>query len=125
MRKILIAIILIAVNALFGDVVRRGVAIPDGAKPTPLAAVLARPNAFAKQTIVTEGVVESVCFFAGCWMRVAPAAGQDGMRVTFAKGVTVPRGSKGRHARLIGRVTVTAQKAAFVASGVELTGGTD
>ena len=58
-------------------------------------------------------------------MKVAPAAGGEGIRVTFKNGVTVPRGSKGRHARILGTIRVVEQKASFLASGVELAGGSN
>jgi hypothetical protein len=125
MKRMLIALFLIAVSAHGGEVVKRGATIPHNAKITSLAAVLENPNAYAQKSIVTEGVVESSCFFAGCWMKVAPAAGQRGMRVTFTNRTTIPRRSKGRHARMLGQVKIADGKAAFVASGVELTGGGD
>ena len=121
LKKFLFALFLFVLS-MYADVVTRGVPIPASAPRASLAAVLANPQRFAAQDIVTEGVVDKVCWIAGCWMTVAPAAGKPGMRVTFAKGAfTVPRGSGGRRARLFGRVKMSGDHASFVASGVELT----
>jgi hypothetical protein len=125
MPAFLCAILLFVSTGCFsatGDVVRRGASIPTNAELVPLASVVASPRAFTSQTIVTEGVVDKVCLFAGCWMNVAPAPGEPGMRVTFAEGAFVaPRNSGGRHARLLGTVEVAEDKTAFVARGIELT----
>jgi len=91
-------------------------------RPAPrvsLATVLAKPSDFTKQMIVTEGVVEKVCWLAGCWMKVAPEAGKTGIRVTF-KNFVVPRDSSGSKVRLLGTVKLTENKLSFVAAGVEL-----
>jgi len=121
MKKLLCAILLIATSALANDVVKRGAAIPPDAKRVALASVLAKPGDVAGQPIVIEGVVEKVCWIAGCWMQVAPAAGTAGIRVTFkGGGFVVPRDSRGRKARLFGIVKVTEKTKSFVATGVEL-----
>ena len=71
--------------------------------------------------IVTDGVVEKVCWIAGCWMKVAPDAGKAGIRVTFKNGAfVVPRNSGGSKVRLLGTVKLTENKPSFVAAGVEL-----
>jgi len=122
MKKLLSVILFIASCALADDVVRRGAAIPPDAKLIPLTNVLANPGQYAHQTIVTEGVVEKVCWIAGCWMNVAPAAGKSGMHVTFRNGAfAVPRDSRGRKVRLLGTVKGSGKGVSFVATGVELT----
>ena len=114
--------IAIASSALAGEVVKRGAAIPPDARRVPLASVLAKPGDFANQPIVVEGVVEKVCWIAGCWMKVAPTAGATGIHVTFKQGAfVVPRDSRGSKARLFGVVKLTEKKASFVATGLELT----
>ena len=121
MKRLLCAILLFAASAFGDDVVRRGAAIPPGATRVPLATVLAKPSDFTKQMIVTEGVVEKVCWIAGCWMKVAPDVGKAGIRVTFKNGAfVVPRNSGGSKVRLLGTVKVTENKPSFVAAGVEL-----
>src|SRR5205823_10460142 len=117
---------LFAASAFGDDVVRRGAAIPPGATRVPLATVLAKPSDFTKQMIVTEGVVEKVCWFAGCWMKVAPEAGKAGIRVTFKNGAfVVPRDSGGSNVRLLGSVKSAGNQTSFVAAGVELTRRSD
>ena len=91
--------------------------------PVPLANVLAKPSDFTKQMFVTEGVVQKVCWLAGCWMTVAPEAGKAGIRVTFKNGAfVVPRDNAGRNVRLLGTVKLKENKMSFVAAGVELRG---
>jgi hypothetical protein len=122
MKTFLCVIFLITTNAFAGDVIKRGAAIPPDAKRVPLANVLAKPGDFTNQTIVIEGVVEKVCWIAGCWMEVAPEAGKAGLRVSFKGGAfAVPRGSGGSNARLLGSVKSAGNKVSFVAAGVELT----
>lgn len=128
------------------SVIKRGVAIGD--RPgVPLAQVLEQPKAYAELTtpILIEGVVERNCTAKGCWMQVAPAAGQAGIRVTFKDyGFFIPVNSKGMKARALGLLVTrthpkdhadhleaegaylkrnadgTATEITFVAEGVEL-----
>lgn len=147
MRKLtLLALFLLAAAAFAGDdVVLRGAAISKDAKSVPLADVLADPDAYTKDAIVVEGLVQAACQNKGCWMEVVPEAGKSGMRVTFKDyGFFVPKDSKGRAARMEGTVAVktlskedadhlegegaklnrskdgTAKEVSFVATGVEL-----
>jgi len=139
MKKLSLIALLLATTAFAGEVVKRGAEIPAGAKLTPLAQLLETPEAFMKEPVVTEGVVEAACSMKGCWMELA------GMRVTFKDyGFFVPKDSKGMHARLAGVTEIktlskdeadhlehegakvkrnedgTAREVSFVASGVEL-----
>jgi hypothetical protein len=121
MKKLLCAIFLITSTVVGGEIITRGEAIQPGMPRVPLANVVANPGDFAKESFVTEGVVEKVCWIAGCWMNVAPAAGKPGLHVTFKNGAfVVPRSSGGQHVRLLGHIRMTDKKASFVASGVEL-----
>ena len=72
MKMLLCAILLLTTSAFAGDVVKRGAAIPPNVKPVLLTSVLSNPGHFKNQTVVIEGVVEKVCWIAGCWMTVAP-----------------------------------------------------
>lgn len=143
---ILTLVLLTLATTLFAaDVIKRGAPLSD-AKPTSLATVLASPETYAKNPVLVEGVIESVCEMKGCWMELTPEAGKGGMHVTFKDyGFFVPTDSKGMKARAEGVVTVktiskeeadhlegegakltrnpdgTARQVAFVASGVELT----
>jgi hypothetical protein len=146
MKKLVLISLLIATTAFAGEVVKRGDAIPADAKLTPLAQVLEKPEAFTKDAVVTEGVVEAACTKMGCWMQVAPEGGKAGMRVTFKDyGFFVPKDCKGSKAKIAGVVEIktlskdeadhlehegaklprnedgTASEVSFVASGVELT----
>ena len=127
------------------DVVRRGADIPKDTKSISLTEVLKAPDAYTSSPVIVEGVVETVCENKGCWMEIAPAAGERGIRVTFLDyGFFVPKDSKGMKARMHGTVEVKklskehadhlesegasverqpdggAIETAFVASGVEL-----
>ena len=140
MKKLVFLIVLIAATAFAGDVVKRGDAIPADAKLTPLAQVVDKAEAFTKDAVVTEGVVEAACSNKGCWMQLG------GMRVTFKDyGFFVPKDSKGMKARVAGVTEIktlskaeadhlegegaklkrnedgTAREVSFVANGVELT----
>jgi hypothetical protein len=146
MRKLILPLLLVATAAFAGDIVKRGAEIPKDAKTVALADVLAKPEAFTDATIVTTGVVTANCERKGCWMQLAPEAGQAGVRVTFKDyAFFVPKDSKGMSARIAGNVTIstldketadhlegegaklnrnpdgTAKEISFVATGVELT----
>jgi hypothetical protein len=137
--------LLITATGLAGDAIIRGEKIAGDATTTPLSEVLENPAAYSKSTIVTEGVVETVCQNKGCWMQVKTGSGSAGMRVRFKDyGFFVPKDSKGMKARMQGVVQLkklskedadhldgegaklsrnpdgTATEASFVASGVEL-----
>ena len=121
MKMLLCAILLLTTSAFAGDVVKRGAAIPPNVKPVLLTSVLSNPGHFKNQTVVIEGVVEKVCWIAGCWMTVAPGTGKAGIHVTFKGGAfAVPRGSGGSDVRLLGSVQSAGNKVSFVAAGVEL-----
>jgi hypothetical protein len=104
-------------------IVKRGVAIPADAKSVTIAQLRQNPEAYGKDPVVVEGVVSKACWIRGCWMRLAEDGGAS-IHVTFRGNLTVPRGSKGRRARIVGVVRSKVEKAKpqvfFVASGVEL-----
>jgi len=142
MKKLALALSLfiLAVAAFAGDdVVKRGAAISPDATVVPLAQVLAKPDAFTKDPVVTEGEIKAACTKMGCWMQL------DGVRVTFKDyGFFVPKDSKGMKARVEGVVAIktlskdeadhlegegaklarnedgTAREISFIANGVEL-----
>ena len=147
MKRIIAAsVVLLAVTAFAGEVVLRGAPIAKDAKVIPLADVLADPDAHAKQPVVVEGVIAAACERKGCWMQLAPAEGQPGVRVTFKDyGFFIPLDAKGARARAEGvavtkvlskkeadhleeegakltrRKDGTALEVSFIASGVEIT----
>lgn len=128
-------------------VIRRGEPLPDRAA-LPLGVVLQDVESYAKQSepVFISGVVERNCTTKGCWMQVAPAPGEKGVRVTFKDyGFFIPLNSKGMKVKAVGTVVTkhhdkdhvdhleaegaalqrnadgSATEITFVASGVELT----
>jgi hypothetical protein len=150
MRKVVTgSVLLLIAFSAFGDkaVIKRGAAISRHATVVPLADVLHKPAAYTGKPVVVEGIITKSCSEMGCWMQVAPAADQAGVRVTFkdyaffiplkaagmkvrAEGVTsVKTLSKedadhlaGEGAQLVRNADGTADEISFVASGVELRG---
>jgi hypothetical protein len=146
MKRLTIALLLLATTAFAGETITRGAAISRDAKAVPLTEVIAHPDAYTKTAVVVEGVVATNCERKGCWMQLVPAEGKQGVRVTFKDyGFFVPLDSKGARVRAEGVATVktlskkeadhleeegarllrnedgTAREVSFVASGVELT----
>lgn len=145
MKRMTLALLLVATTAFAGEVVTRGTAISSESKAVPLTQVLEKPQDYTKDAIVVEGLVEAACQNKGCWMQVVPEAGKAGMRVTFKDyGFFVPKDCKGMTAKMEGVVSVktlskedadhlsgegaklnrnadgTATEVSFVATGVEL-----
>jgi hypothetical protein len=140
-----LALALLLAAAPADTVIKRGEPLPAGA-PLPLAEVLASPDRYAQGApILIAGVVERNCTTKGCWMQVAPAAGEAGVRVTFKDyGFFIPLESKGRKVKAVGLLVTkehpkdhadhleaegaslrrnadgSATEITFVASGVEL-----
>ena len=127
------------------EIVRRGEAIAADAVVVPLADVLAKPDSYAKTAVLVEGVISTSCTNKGCWMQLAPAAGEKAVRVTFKDyGFFIPLDAKGMRARAVGVTKTrilskreadhlegegakltrnadgTVREVSFVASGVEL-----
>ena len=142
---LLLIFILISLTASADQVIKRGAAIPSGTRAVPIAEVIAKPAEFAKNPVVVEGVIAKACTNKGCWMELAPAAGQPGVRVTFKDyAFFIPLDCKGMKAKAEGVATVktlskkdadhlegegakltrnadgTANEVSFLANGVEL-----
>ncbi|MEJ7616331.1 MAG: DUF4920 domain-containing protein [Pyrinomonadaceae bacterium] len=125
-------------------VVRRGQALA-GAAFVSLDNLLKEPGAYQEKIVAVEGVVERSCTNKGCWMEIAPKAGEAGMRVTFKDyGFFVPLNSQGMKVKAEGQVAIktlsraqadhyegegarltrnadgTAHEVTFIATGVEL-----
>jgi hypothetical protein len=128
-------------------VIRRGEPLPDRAA-LPLGVVLQDVESYARQPdpVFISGVVERNCTAKGCWMQVAPAPGEKGVRVTFKDyGFFIPLNSKGMKVKAVGTIVTkqhdkdhvdhleaegaalqrnadgSATEITLVASGVELT----
>lgn len=87
-------------------VIRRGDPLPDRAA-LPLGVVLQDVESYAKQDepVFISGVVERNCTAKGCWMQVAPAPGEKGVRVTFKDyGFFIPLNSKGMKVKAVGTI---------------------
>jgi hypothetical protein len=125
-------------------VITRGDALPATAA-VAMAEVLAAPAKYTKAPVLVEGVIVKSCTEKGCWMQLAAAKDQTGIRVTFKDyGFFIPLNAAGMKARAYGVVLTTkhsksdadhlinegaklvrnadgtATEVAFVASGVEL-----
>jgi hypothetical protein len=141
----LLTILFVATTAFAAEVITRGTAIPKDAKAVPLAAVLAKPEAYTKEPVVVEGVIAASCTNKGCWMELGTGEGEQTVRVTFKDyGFFIPLRAMGMSARAEGIAVVTtlskadadhlegegatlkrnedgtAQEVAFIANGVEL-----
>lgn len=75
----------------------------QGLPPTPLADVLAKPE--AGKAVRLEGTIERVCRNKGCWLELKQ--GTQSVHVTFADyAFFVPKDSAGRAVVLEGKVVV-------------------
>ncbi len=84
------------------DLVKRGEAIGDS-PIVDLAEALRSISSYADSTVTLEGQVKRVCQMKGCWMELAPAGADRGIRVTFKDyAFFVPTDSSGARARLEG-----------------------
>jgi len=101
-----------AAAATDAQVSRFGAAIEPG--PTvALASLLSDPQAYAKQTVTTEGRVQRACSRKGCWMELGE--GEDACRITFKDyGFFVPTDSAGALAKIQGRLDTREVEAAAV-----------
>jgi hypothetical protein len=104
MFAVLAALTVLAAPA--DTVIRRGEPLPDRA-PTPLGVVLQDVETYAGsgKTVFVSGVVERNCTTKGCWMQVAPAPGEKGVRVTFKDyAFFIPLNSKGMTVKAVGTI---------------------
>jgi hypothetical protein len=108
MKKLAFALatLIVAITALAADVITRGAALSKDGTVVPLSTVLAKPDAYTKEPVLVEGVIEASCSRQGCWMQLAPAKGEPSVRVTFKDyGFFIPLQALGMSARAEG-VTV-------------------
>jgi hypothetical protein len=69
------------------------------AAATPIAAILADPDAYVGKTVRVEGRVAEVCPKAGCWMELASGDAGETLRIKVEDGVIVfPADAAGRAA---------------------------
>ncbi len=73
---------------------------------TPIADILADPDAYADKTVRVEGLVTEVCKKKGCWMMVADGEGNL-LRVKVQDDVIIfPQGENGRQAAAQGTIRI-------------------
>lgn len=90
---ILMAVLLIPV-VCGAETYGGGVTVPEA---TPIARILADPDAYVGKTVRIEGKVLDVCPMKGCWMELAQEGGGSSLRVKVDDGVIVfPVTAKGR-----------------------------
>lgn len=76
-------------------------------EPTPVAKIVARPEAWAGRTVRVEGVVHEVCLMAGCWLTFVPEPGDPELRVKVEDGeIVFPPSTRGQLASAQGVVEV-------------------
>ncbi len=74
---------------------------------TPIATLLADPDAYNGKTVRVDGVVTSVCEKRGCWMQLADPESGEGIRIKVEDGVIVfPVSAKGHKASAEGTFEV-------------------
>ena len=95
-----------------GTVSRHGAELQPG-PAVALSALLQNPDAYAGQTVTTEGTVQRACSRKGCWMEIG--SGEDACRITFKDyAFFVPTDAAGAHAKVQGRLSTREVEAAAV-----------
>jgi hypothetical protein len=93
---------LAAVPGVRGSEYGSGVVV---AEATPIARILADPDAYVGRTVRIEGKVLDVCPMKGCWMELAGESGKESLKVKVDDGVIVfPVTAKGKLAVAEGTV---------------------
>jgi hypothetical protein len=83
-----------AVPVVCGGEYGAGVSLSEA---TPIAKILADPDAYVGKKVRIEGRVLDVCPMKGCWMELAGAEGKESLRVKVDDGVIVfPVDAKGK-----------------------------
>lgn len=109
MRSRRLGTLVVAALALLGAT-PGGESATFGAPPTleqatPLAELLANPEAFAERTVLVRGEIHDVCQKKGCWTILRD--GEAFVRVRFADyAFFVPKDSRGREAVAQGQLTL-------------------
>jgi hypothetical protein len=90
--------------ALADDTFGGGVTLEEA---TPIASLIDRPAEYEGKTVRVEGVVTEVCTAMGCWMALAPAAGQHQtvlIQVEHDGRIVFPLSARGKRAAAQGVV---------------------
>lgn len=101
-----IAVSCLAAVALAGDGVKVGADLTSDLEITPIAEILADPEAWVGKTVQIEGEVSGVCARQGCWMDLTSPSDAT-LRVKVDDGVIVfPQEAVGRRAVAEGVVEI-------------------
>ncbi len=77
-------------------------------KATPIAELLAKPEAFKDKTVMLDGEITEVCQKKGCWIKVKDASSDQEVQVKVEDDVIVfPKDGKGKKVRAEGVVSVS------------------
>lgn len=77
-------------------------------KATPIAELLAKPEAFKDKTVLVEGEITEVCQKKGCWIKVKDSSSATEVQVKVEDDVIVfPKDAQGKKVRAEGVVSVT------------------
>ncbi|MEX1139429.1 MAG: DUF4920 domain-containing protein [Bacteroidota bacterium] len=77
-------------------------------KATPIAELLAKPEAFKDKTVMLEGEITEVCQKKGCWIKVKDSSSDTELQVKVEDDVIVfPKDGKGKKVRAEGVVSVS------------------
>jgi hypothetical protein len=77
-------------------------------KATPIAELLASPQAFKDKTVMLDGEITEVCQKKGCWIKLKDASSDTEVQVKVEDDVIVfPKDGKGKKVRAEGVVSVT------------------
>jgi len=107
-RRILIAValFLIPMLGMAGDVEKYGEALTEGLEITPIEEILVDPDAWQGKKVQIAGEVSGVCSRQGCWIDIT-SADDATLRVKVDDGVIVfPQESMGRQAVAEGEVEI-------------------
>ena len=99
MKSLLVGAFILLSIPTFAEDTRLGAGVTLK-EPTPIRALLDRPQEFVGKTIRIDGVATAVCDHQGCWMAVAADADGKGgtVRVKVDDGVIVfPASAKDKH----------------------------
>lgn len=102
----ILILMLIPSLAAAGDVATYGEALSADMEITPIATILADPDAWVGKKVQIAGEISGVCARQGCWIEITAAADQT-LRVKVDDGVIVfPQDAVGRQAVAEGEVEI-------------------
>ena len=101
-----LCLLLLPSLAVAGDAELYGEALTEGLEPTPIADILADPDAWVGKKVQIEGKISGVCAHQGCWIDITSTEDET-LRVKVDDGVIVfPQESVGHEAIAEGEVEI-------------------